>query len=251
MGTTGESATLTEAKQQACIDTVLEANAQRLPVVLGVGGNHTREVAEKLTHWSNRFNPAGFLSVSPYYNKPTQAGIVEHYAVLAQHTDKPILLYNVPHRTSSNLLAATTVQIAHRCPSIVGIKEASGNLEQGMEILRDAPPGFAVLSGDDTLALPQIACGYTGCISVVGNTLPEVFSRLIRLALQGHFTEARALQLQVLSFLQLLFREGNPAGVKAALHAQGICEPTVRLPLLPASTELQAAIRQAMQVLAA
>jgi len=238
MGTTGESATLADDEIYACVDTVLEANAGRKPVFMGCGGNDTAAVAGKIAEYTRRFQPDGFLSVSPYYNKPTQAGVVAHYKAVADATNLPIILYNVPGRTASNITAATVVELAHARHNIVGMKEASGDIEQGMFILRDAPEGFAVLSGDDTLALPQIGAGYHGCISVVGNVVPGAYSRLIHAALNNDFATARAVQLRLLSLMKLLFAEGNPAGAKAALSALGLCRPFVRLPLVAASEEL-------------
>jgi 4-hydroxy-tetrahydrodipicolinate synthase len=249
MGTTGESATLTADEQLSCLDVVFEANAGRKPIVLGCGGNDTAAVCHKIGELTRRYRPQGFLSVSPYYNKPTQAGILAHYGAVAQATHLPILLYNVPGRTASNVAAPTVVELANRYPNIVGVKEASGDLEQGMLICRDAPKGFAVISGDDTLALPQVASGYCGCISVVGNVVPNEYSRLIHLAQAGDFAAARPLQYALLNLMKLLFAEGNPAGAKAALAALGICRPFVRLPLVSASEALSQQLAEALRVL--
>jgi 4-hydroxy-tetrahydrodipicolinate synthase len=251
LGTTGETSTLTQAERQQVIEAVLQANAGRVPVLLGCGGNDTRAVAADMQAYTAQYGSqlAGFLSVSPAYNKPTQEGIYQHYRALCQTTDLPIMLYNVPGRTSSNMLPATVLRLAHDFPQIVAIKEASGSLEQGMEILRDAPQGFAVISGDDALALPSVACGYAGVISVIGNSYPGHYSQLVQAALRNDYATAQQLQLALLRTMQLNFRENNPAGVKAALHAQGVCGPWVRLPLVPASPELLAAQAAALEVL--
>lgn len=238
LGTTGESATLSPDEQAQVISTVLAANAGRRPVLLGCGGNDTAEVIRRLRHYDATFAVDGYLSVSPYYNRPTQEGIYRHFTTLAEATARPIVLYNVPARTGSNVLPETVVRIARASPNVVAVKEASGNLEQGMLICRDAPEGFAVLSGDDALALAGVAVGYRGVISVVANAVPGPFSTLIRQGLAGDFAPAARTNLQLLELTHALFAEGNPAGVKAALAQIGICGPQVRLPLAPASEGL-------------
>lgn len=238
LGTTGESATLSPDEQAQVISTVLAANAGRRPVLLGCGGNDTAEVIRRLRHYDATYAVDGYLSVSPYYNRPTQEGIYRHFTTLAEATARPIVLYNVPARTGSNVLPDTVVRIARASPNVVAVKEASGNLEQGMLICRDAPEGFAVLSGDDALALAGVAVGYRGVISVVANAVPGPFSTLIRQGLAGDFAPAARTNLQLLELTHALFAEGNPAGVKAALAQMGICGPQVRLPLAPASEGL-------------
>ena len=238
LGTTGESATLSKAEKAAVVDSILEANAGQLPVVLGVGGNDTREVVSAL-----KSVPAGIdgiLSVSPYYNKPSQEGIYQHYCQVAAATTLPIILYNVPGRTSSNLTAATTVRIAQDCPNVVAVKEASGQMEQIMAILDQAPEGFEVLSGDDNLTLPMIACGATGVISVSGQAFPAIFSQMVRDARAQNLSAARKGHYALFTLTQDLFAEGNPAGVKSALAHLGICGPAVRLPLWGVSEVLDA-----------
>ncbi len=248
LGTTAEVATISSSEQQQVIDTVLEVNAGRLPVLLGCGGNDTAHVAERLRQFDRAYagRIQGYLTVSPYYNRPSQEGIFRHYCALAEATSLPIVLYNVPARTGCNVLPETVLRIARQCPSIVAVKEASGNLEQGMLIARDAPAGFSVLSGDDALALPGIAVGFTGVISVVANATPAPFATLIRQALAGDFASARAAHLALLPFIHLLFAEGNPAGVKAALHALELCGPHVRLPLAEATPALHERITAAL-----
>jgi 4-hydroxy-tetrahydrodipicolinate synthase len=249
LGTTGESVTLTIEEQQQVIETFVAACADRIPLVLGAGGNDTRSVAQKVAHYTQAYRPAAILSVSPAYNKPTQAGIYQHYRTVAAHTDLPIILYNVPGRTASNVSAETTLRLAHEFPHIVAMKEASGNLDQCMAIVREKPADFLLLSGDDALALPLIALGARGVISVMGNALPQACSNMVRAALAENFTEARRLQYQLLPLMELNFAEGNPAGVKQLMALQGICEPYVRLPLVEASENLRARMQAALGVM--
>ncbi len=251
LGTTGESATLSANEQEAVIDTVLSANKQRLPFVLGVGGNDTAKVVDKAKAWSSKYKPDAFLSVSPYYNKPSQEGIIKHFSAIAESSDTPIILYNVPGRTAGNMSAETTVSLAKAYPHVVAVKEASGNFEQIMDIARDRPDGFALLSGDDAIALPMISTGADGVISVVGNALPKQFSEMVKLARNSEMEAARKLHLSMLNFTKLLFSEGNPAGVKAALEILGIGQEHVRLPLCPATDGLKAAIKQELTTLGA
>lgn len=235
-GTTGESATLTQEEKDEILAYVLQVNSGRLPVVLGVGGNDTAVIGRKLE--SRNFDGLdGILSVSPYYNKPTQEGIYQHYAYLAERSPLPIILYNVPGRTSSNVLPSTTLKLAKTFKNIVAIKEASGNLEQIMEIIRYKPEGFMVISGDDALTLPIIAIGGDGVISVVANAFPNEFSFMVHQAMDGNYGQARTGHYKLFEVIQQLFVEGNPAGVKEALKTRGICEAFVRLPLVGVSDE--------------
>jgi 4-hydroxy-tetrahydrodipicolinate synthase len=211
--------------------------------MMGVGGNNTHEVVETLKE-SNFDGYSSILSVSPYYNKPTQEGIYRHYREIADASPVPVVLYNVPGRTGSNIQAETTLRLARDSKNIVGIKEASGNMEQVMQILRDRPADFAVISGDDALTLPIIACGGDGVISVVANAFPAEFASMVRFALHEDLSPARGLHYSMLEFTRLIFSEGNPAGIKAALNVLGICGDHVRLPLLPASEQLLDAIRK-------
>jgi 4-hydroxy-tetrahydrodipicolinate synthase len=193
---------------------------------------------------------SGVLSVSPYYNKPTQEGIYQHYKAVCGSTDAPVILYNVPGRTGSNVLAETTLRVAHDCPNAVAMKEASGNLEQAMALVQGAPDGFEVLSGDDNLTLPLIASGATGVISVSGQAYPGLFSQMVRDARSGHLDRARTAHYALFQFTQLLFAEGNPGGIKAALAQLEVMENQLRLPLVPVSSSLQGELRKAMAELA-
>lgn len=238
MGTTGESVTLTKDEKQAVLDCVLKINASRLPVVLGVGGNNTVEVCAQLSSL-NTDDLSAILSVSPAYNKPTQDGIYAHFQAVSQASPLPIVLYNVPGRTASNMEAVTTLRLAKDFENIVAIKEASGNLDQCMQIIKNRPEKFLVISGDDNLSLPLIACGADGVISVVANALPEQFSSLISNSLNGDFDKARSTHYKLVDIVNLLFKEGNPAGVKCVLKELGICEENVRLPLVQVSENLR------------
>ncbi|MEZ4774625.1 MAG: 4-hydroxy-tetrahydrodipicolinate synthase [Bacteroidia bacterium] len=243
LGTTGESATLSSEEKKRVIDIFFEETDNRIPLVLGSGGNNTAEICKQVEYYTEKYRPAGILSVSPYYNKPSQEGIYQHYKAVAGSTDLPVILYNVPGRTSSNVLAPTTLRLAHDCSNIVAVKEASGNFEQFMEILRERPAGFQVLSGDDSISIPMISLGAEGTISVIANALPLEFSDMIRAALAGKYEEAREIHYRIFPFMQLIFREGNPVGIKVLMEMLGICSPTVRLPLV----EGTAALREAIQ----
>lgn len=237
MGTTGESVTLTKSEKQVVLYNILETNNGRLPVVLGVGGNNTAEVCAQLEALDTTGLTA-FLSVSPAYNKPTQDGIYAHYEEVSKASPLPIILYNVPGRTGSNMTAETTLRLANDFENIVAIKEASGSLDQCTAILKDRPEGFLVISGDDTLSLPIITSGGDGVISVVANALPVEYSELISASLMGNLATAQKRQYQLFDLINALFEEGNPAGVKAALDILGVCGTVVRLPLVEASESL-------------
>ncbi|MBK8338617.1 MAG: 4-hydroxy-tetrahydrodipicolinate synthase [Flavobacteriales bacterium] len=234
MGTTGESVTLSAEEKKQLLATTIEVLRHRLPLVLGIGGNHTAEVVRQLEEY-DLSDVDGILSVSPYYNKPTQEGIYQHYKALAQASLRPIILYNVPGRTSSNMLAETTLRLARDFKNIVGVKEASGNLDQIATILKHRPKDFLVISGDDALTLPILALGGDGVISVVGNALPQEFSALVHAAMNGDLITARAEHFKLLEFMTYIFTEGNPAGIKEALKTLGICGNTLRLPLVNVS----------------
>lgn len=243
LGTTGESVTLSKDEKRAVLNCVIETNEGRIPVVLGVGGNHTDEICKDL----QSLDPSGLsaiLSVSPYYNKPTQRGIFEHYRAVAGASPLPIILYNVPGRTGSNMLPETTLQLANEVRNIVGVKEASGNLEQVMRIIRDRPNNFLVISGDDALTLPMIAAGADGVISVVANGFPKEFSSMVRASMADEFDKARKLHYQLFDAMQAIFTEGNPAGIKAILHQLNLCENKLRLPLVPVSRTLQTRLEE-------
>ena len=234
LGTTGETPTLDTEEQFDIINYTLEKVHDRVPVVVGVGGNNTKEVMENLQSYPLE-KAAAVLCASPYYNKPTQEGIFQHYKNLAVASPKPVILYNVPGRTGSNMTAETTLRLAKEVENIAGIKEASGNMVQCMHILRDRPDDFIVVSGDDHITLPLIACGMDGVISVVANCFPKDFSDMVRYSLQGDFGAARPLHYKCLEGNDLLFAENNPAGVKAFLFELGLIENILRLPLVPLS----------------
>jgi 4-hydroxy-tetrahydrodipicolinate synthase len=234
LGTTGETPTLDTEEQFDIINYTLEKVHDRVPVVVGVGGNNTKEVMENLQSYPLE-KATAVLCASPYYNKPSQEGIFQHYKNLAAASPKPVILYNVPGRTGSNMTAETTLRLAKEVDNIAGIKEASGNMVQCMHILRDRPDDFLVVSGDDHITLPLIACGMDGVISVVANCFPKDFSDMVRYSLQGDFASARPLHYKCLEGNDLLFAENNPAGVKAFLYELGLIENVLRLPLVPLS----------------
>ena len=238
LGTTAETATLTADEKQRVVAAVCDAAGGRVPVVQGVGGNDSAKVAAELKA-GLPLGISGVLSVSPYYNKPTQEGIYRHFIHISAATDLPIILYNVPGRTGSNMAAETTLRIAREVPHAVAIKEASGNLEQAMTIVLGAPEGFDVLSGDDNLTLPLVACGAHGVISVSGQAFPKTFSQMVRDARAGNMDAAQVGHYAMLRFTQQLFQEGNPGGIKSALSHLGIIENSLRLPLWPISEGLE------------
>lgn len=237
LGTTGETPTLSKEEKKDIIHYIFTKNESRVPVVIGVGGNDTKAVIKELETLPIE-NAAAILSASPYYNKPSQEGIYQHYKAIAEATVKPIILYNVPGRTGSNISANTTVRLANEISNINGIKEASGNMHQCMQILRDKPQDFLVVSGDDNLAMAQIATGMNGVISVAANCFPKAFSALINASLQKDYITAKALNDKMLQCYDLLFAENNPAGVKAFLAEMGIIQNHLRLPLVPLSAAL-------------
>jgi 4-hydroxy-tetrahydrodipicolinate synthase len=246
MGTTAESPTISYEEKVAILETVLDENTGRLPIVYGVGGNNTTELIKKLHNLPKGVD--GILSVSPYYNKPTQEGIYQHFKAIAEASPVPVILYNVPGRTGSNMLAQTTLRLAE-LPNIVAVKEASGNMDQIMDIIRLAPEGFSVLSGDDAITMPLIACGAEGVISVVANALPEKFTTMVKDALQGDFSSSKRIHNELLPITKMFFEEGNPGGVKVALENRGIMSQDLRLPLVPVSTNLADRIKNEMKSL--
>lgn len=238
LGTTGESATLSKQEKQRVMEHIIAVNKKRVPLVIGIGGNNTSEVIETIGH-SDLSPFEAILSVSPYYNKPSQAGIYEHYKAIAEATAKPIILYNVPGRTSSNITADTTLKLAADFKNIVAIKEASGNLDQCMQIIKYRPKHFLLISGDDNLTLPLLACGADGVISVVANAFPKDFSQMVRLGLKGDTAAARKLHYKTFDITNQLFADGNPGGVKHALELLKICGGDVRLPLVKPNEKVQ------------
>lgn len=230
LGTTGEATTMNEDEKNAVVNFVIEITDKRVPIVKGIGGNNTSQIVTTIK--SSGFEGIdAILSVSPYYNKPSQKGIYQHYKTIADASPAPIILYNVPGRTSSNISAETTLQLAHDVSNIIAVKEASGNLNQVGTIIKNKPKDFLVLSGDDTLALPLIAMGADGIISVTANAFPFEFTKLINAALKGNFEEARKYHYQLVDIIHSLFIDGNPAGIKAALSIKGIISNHLRLPL--------------------
>lgn len=232
LATTGETPCLTESEKQKIKDTIVTTVRGRAPILMGCGGNNTAAIVEELG--SRDFSGIdGILSVCPYYNKPSQEGLYRHFKAIAEASRLPVVLYNVPGRTGVNIQAATTVRLARDCANIVAIKEASGNLEQVDEIIKNKPNDFDVLSGDDALTFPMVSCGAVGVISVIGNALPKEFSKMIRLEFNGEYEAARKIHHKFTDLFSLLFVDGNPAGVKAMLHEMGLIENVLRLPLVP------------------
>ncbi len=245
MGTTGESVTLSKDEKKAVINFVTDTVNCRVPVVVGIGGNNTQEILDSVTHFDFS-NVDGLLSVSPYYNKPSQPGIYAHFKAIAEVSPVPVIIYNVPGRTGSNISADTTVKLATEVKNIVAIKEASGNMTQVMQIIRDAPKDFQVISGDDLLTLPMMAMGAQGVISVIANSCPKQFSDMVNLALQGNFDKAAAIHYKLLELMIALFEEGSPSGIKCALETIKITQNNVRLPLVPVSVTLKKRIEGLM-----
>ena len=231
LGTTGESATLTVNERNAVMDFVIEITEKRVPIVLGLGGNSTQEILSTIEDYSFEGIDA-ILSVSPYYNRPSQRGIFQHYKMIANECPVPVILYNVPSRTGSNMDIETTLQLAHEVPNIIGIKEASGNMEKVMNLISKKPKDFLIISGDDILSLPILACGGDGVISVISNAYPKDFSEMVRLSLSENFEKARKLHYKLLGITHDIFIDGNPSGIKGLLNVMDICSEHVRLPLM-------------------
>ncbi len=234
LGTTGETPVLSIEEQAEVISHVKKINAGRLPLVVGMGGNHTTHQIEGIKK-ADFDGIAAILTASPYYSKPSQRGIYKHYMAIAGASPVPVIIYNVPSRTGSNISAETSLKLAAECRNFAGIKEASGNMAQIMNIAKNKPEGFHLISGDDSLALPMISLGGSGVISVIGNAFPRRFSEMVRLALENRWDEARSIHYSMLEIIDQLFIEGSPAGVKAALNILNICENQVRLPLTTVS----------------
>lgn len=241
LGTTAESATLSKADKQLVIDVIVRANSGRLPLVLGIGGNNTAAVVEEVSQ-TDLSDFDGILSVSPYYNRPTQEGIYQHFKAVAKASPKPIIMYNVPARTGSNMLPETTLRLARDFENIVAIKEACGDMIQIDEILKDKPEDFMVISGDDFTALPTVLAGGSGVISVLGQGLPGSFSKMIELGINNGSDEAYKMHHALQPLMQLIFEEGNPAGIKTIFETLGICSGVVRLPLVEATPNLKTRI---------
>jgi len=242
LGTTGETPTLSRAEKELLINHTYDIVNGKVPIVVGVGGNDTLAVARELQALPLQ-HAAAVLSASPYYNKPSQEGIFQHYQYIASASPRPIILYNVPGRTGRNMSPETTIRLASEVSNIAGIKEAASDITQAMKIVKDCPDDFLVVSGDDDLVLPEIAAGMDGVISVAANCFPQKFSSMVQHALSGNFSEAKLLNDQMMEAYTLLFAENNPAGVKAFLHEMGMIGPDLRLPLVPVSNALLQKIR--------
>ncbi len=245
MGTTGESATLTKDEKKAIISYVAEVTDNRVPLVTGIGGNSTQEVINCIRH-SNLTGVDGILSVAPYYNKPNQRGLFQHFKAIATGSPLPVILYNVPGRTCSNISSDTCLELANECENIVAIKEASGDIAQIMRIIRGKPDNFSVISGDDMMTIPIIASGGAGVISVLANAFPAATSELVTNSLKNNFKSAREIQLRYLEMIELLFIDGNPAGVKAMLNIMNLCQNALRLPLVPVNRTIYSRIQKAI-----
>lgn len=246
LGTTGESVTLSHDEKNAVISYVIEKIDKRVPLVVGAGGNNTQEVISTIRQ-TDLSGVDAILSVAPYYNKPGQRGLFEHFKAIATSCPLPVILYNVPGRTSCNISAETCLELAHECENIVAVKEASGDLVQIMKIMKGKPENFSVISGDDTLIIPIIAAGGIGVISVLGNAYPAQTSEIVNLALKSNFKSARELHFHFIEMIEMLFIDGNPAGVKAMLNKMNICQNNLRLPLVPVNKQVQARIEKAME----
>lgn len=246
MGTTGESVTLSKDEKKALTSYVLEAINDRVPLVIGIGGNNTQDIINSLKH-TNLKGVDGILSVAPYYNKPNQRGLFEHFKAIATCSPIPVILYNVPGRTCSNISSDTCLQLAHECENIVAIKEASGDMNQIMRIIKGKPENFNLISGDDMMTLPIIAAGGTGVISVLANAFPSQCNELVNYSLKHNFKSAREIQFRFLEMIDLLFTEGNPAGVKAMLNIMNLCQNILRLPLVPVTKPTYNRIQKAIE----
>jgi 4-hydroxy-tetrahydrodipicolinate synthase len=241
--TTGEASTLSKQEKNELIEFSVEKINRRVPLVVGMGGNSTSELVLSI-YAAPLKGVSAILSVCPYYNKPQQDGLYQHFKIVAEASPVPVILYTVPSRTCSNLTSATTLRLAHDIKNIIGIKEASGNFDQICQIIKNRPEGFLVLSGDDGLTLPLMALGCDGVISVVANVYPKEFSEMVRLSLQGEFEKARQIHYQLVDVINSLFADGSPAGIKAALTYKKLCTENLRLPLVPVNKEVHALIKK-------
>jgi 4-hydroxy-tetrahydrodipicolinate synthase len=246
MGTTGESATLTKDEKKEIISYVVEVTDNRVPLVIGIGGNNTQDVINCIRH-SNLTKVDGILSVAPYYNKPNQRGLIQHFKAIATSSPVPVILYNVPGRTCSNISSDTCIELANECENIVAIKEASGDIAQIMRIIKGKPDNFIVISGDDMMTLSVISSGGSGVISVLANAFPTATSELVTNSLKNNFKSAREIQLRYLEMIELLFIDGNPAGIKAILSAMNLCQNNLRLPLVPVTKAIYTRIQKAIE----
>ncbi|MDR1878440.1 MAG: 4-hydroxy-tetrahydrodipicolinate synthase [Bacteroidales bacterium] len=246
LGTTAETPSLSFSERKKIVDTVVETVRGRIPVVVGIGANNPLAINEQL-HLFDLSKVSAILSVTPYYNRPQQKGLAAYFKVVAEQSPLPVIIYNVPARTGVNMEAATSLHIAKEIPNVIGIKEASGNMGQIMEIIRHKPKHFLVISGDDAITLPLIACGANGVISVIANAFPKDFSDMVRLALAGNFDQAQKLHYQLLDYMTVCFRDGTPSGIKAFLQEQHLIDDYLRLPLVPVQDETRRMIQQLLK----
>jgi 4-hydroxy-tetrahydrodipicolinate synthase len=246
MGTTGEAPTLSKDEKKAIICYILEAIDNRVPLVVGIGGNNTQEIINQVRN-IDLSGVDAILSVAPYYNKPSQKGLFQHFKAIATWSPVPVIIYNVPGRTGCNISADTCLQLAHECENIVGVKEASGNFEQIMKIIKGKPENFLVISGDDMNTLPIIASGGAGVISVIANAFPAEWSEMVNQCLKSNFKAAREIQFRFLEMIELLFIDGSPGGVKAMLNVLDLCENNLRLPLVPVGRQIYSRIQKAIE----
>lgn len=246
LGTTGESVTLSKDEKKAIVSYVVETIDNRVPLIVGIGGNNTQEIITSVRH-SNLTGVDGILSVAPYYNKPSQKGLFQHFKAIATSSPLPLIIYNVPGRTSCNISSETCLELAHECENIIAIKEASGDINQIMRIIKGKPDTFSVISGDDMMTIPIIAAGGSGVISVLANAFPSQTSELINNSLKSNFKTAREIQFRFLEMIDLLFIDGNPSGVKAMLNIMDICQNMLRLPLVPVSRPVYTRIQKAIE----
>lgn len=246
LGTTGESVTLSKDEKKAIVSYVVETIDNRVPLIVGIGGNNTQEIITSVRH-SNLTGVDGILSVAPYYNKPSQKGLFQHFKAIATSSPLPLIIYNVPGRTSCNISSETCLELAHECENIIAVKEASGDINQIMRIIKGKPDTFSVISGDDMMTIPIIAAGGSGVISVLANAFPSQTSELINHSLKSNFKTAREIQFRFLEIIDLLFIDGNPSGVKAMLNIMDICQNMLRLPLVPVSRPVYTRIQKAIE----
>jgi 4-hydroxy-tetrahydrodipicolinate synthase len=246
MGTTGEASTLTKDEKQALISYVIEAIDNRVPLVIGIGGNNTQEVIN-LIRDTDLEGVDGILSVAPYYNKPSQRGLFQHFKAIARCSSLPVIIYNVPGRTCSNISSDTCLELAHECENIVAVKEASGDITQIMRIIKGKPENFLVISGDDMMTIPVIAAGGSGVISVLANAFPAECNELVSMAMKSNFKAAREIQFRFIESIELLFSDGNPAGIKAFLSIMNLCQNNLRLPLVPVNRTILSRIQKNLE----
>ena len=246
LGTTAETATLTKLEKIALVEKIIEVNSDRLPLVLGLGGNNTQELLG-MFDWFNLSSFTAILSVTPYYNKPNQEGLYQHFKTIANNSSIPLILYNVPSRTGVNIAPETVLRLAKDFDNIIALKEASGDFQQAQTLMKLCPPNFSILSGDDEMSLPMILAGAKGVISVIGNAIPEQYSRIIKEGLSRNVDEAYLIQYQLLDLIRMIYFEGNPTGIKVLMETLDLCENNLRLPLVPASKELTLQLKEELK----